>query len=66
MIKYIWFTVILIGVVLALAFKQAPHEPEVTRPMQESFQDVVAVPDESTPAVSDSAEGATAEPLNTN
>lgn len=42
MTKYIWITVILIAFILALAFKQAPNEPEIARPVPEADQEVIA------------------------
>ncbi|MDP3995289.1 MAG: Gmad2 immunoglobulin-like domain-containing protein [bacterium] len=35
MTKYIWLTAFLIAIILALAYKQAPNEPEVSRPMED-------------------------------
>ncbi|MBI2637037.1 MAG: Gmad2 immunoglobulin-like domain-containing protein [Parcubacteria group bacterium] len=42
MTKYLWITGALIAVVLALAFKQAPNEPEVSRPAEDASQDVIS------------------------
>ena len=54
MTKYIWFTVILIAVLLGLAYKQAPKEPEVARPVEEAEEIVADVPqpEEGEPVVS--------------
>ncbi|MEK7188887.1 MAG: Gmad2 immunoglobulin-like domain-containing protein [Patescibacteria group bacterium] len=55
MTKYIWFTVILIAVLLALAYKQAPKEPEVSRPEPPAPQNVISdvpQPEEGEPVVS--------------
>ncbi len=57
MTKYIWITVIIIGVMLGLAFKQARNEPEVSRPAEDASQEAISdIPqaEEGEPVISDS------------
>ncbi|MBI2050216.1 MAG: Gmad2 immunoglobulin-like domain-containing protein [Parcubacteria group bacterium] len=57
MAKYIFITIILLAAMLGLAYKQAPNEPEVSRPQEDSSQEIIAdVPqaEEGEPVISDS------------
>ena len=57
MTKYILITIMIIGVTLAFAFKQAPKEPEVSRPAEDASQEIISdIPqaEEGEPVVSES------------
>ncbi|MBI1961692.1 MAG: hypothetical protein HYS45_03250 [Parcubacteria group bacterium] len=42
MAKYIFITIILLVAMLGLAYKQAPNEPEISRPQKDSSQEVIS------------------------
>jgi len=55
MAKYILITIVMTGAMLGLAYKQAPHEPEVARPVEDAEEIVSDIPqtEEGEPVVSE-------------
>lgn len=53
MTKYIWITISVIALIIILAWKQAPNEADLERPIEDIISDVMPTPEEGEPIVSD-------------
>jgi len=53
MTKYIWITISVIALILVLAYKQAPNELDLERPLDDIVSDIMPTPDEGEPIISD-------------
>jgi len=53
MIKYIWITIGVISLILLLAYKQAPNEPDLERPIEDIASETIPTPEEGEPIISE-------------
>ena len=53
MIKYIWITIGVISLILVLAYKQAPNEPDLERPIEDIASETIPTPEEGEPIISE-------------